>query len=391
MPSDRLFGPSLATETMAAAVSDVTWVRTMLEVEAAVAEAEAAAGVIPADAASAIATACAGEFDVAAIGREAGANANPVIPLVKALRAAVPADAAEHVHHGITSQDVLDTAMMLISRRAIALLLEDTRALADACASLAEKHRATPTVARTLLQQAVPTTFGMKAAGWLEGVVRAAEHLRQTQARCLAVQLGGAAGTLASLGDRGLAVLGELARRLELPEPALPWHAERSRVAELASALAISAGVAGKIALDLLLLSQSEVGEVAEVSPGSSSAMRHKRNPVASIEARTALQLLQPQIEVLFRAMQSEHERAAGAWQAEWPALSEAFRLSAGVISRTRAALDGLTVDEARMAANLEAWKAEVEPHHDLRGYVGSTEQWIDRTLADYRKWRAAA
>jgi 3-carboxy-cis,cis-muconate cycloisomerase len=340
---------------MAEATSGRAWLAAMLEAEAALAEAESAAGLVPVDAAAAIRAVCdAGRFDVDRIGMEAVASANPVVPLVKALKQAVPAEVAPYVHLGATSQDVLDTALMLIARRALGLLLADLDGLAAGCARLAERHRDTVMPGRTLLQQAVPITFGLKAAGWLLGVTEAAERLAELREGRLAVQLGGAAGTLASLGDAGLEVAAGLARALQLAEPPLPWHSDRSRVAELGSGLAIAAGAVGKIALDIILLAQTEVGEVAEGEPGGSSALPHKRNPVAAIEADACARGVAAQASVLMASMRAEHERAAGAWQAEWHAAGEAFRLTAGAVSRTRAAVDGLVVDVARMRSNLD-------------------------------------
>jgi 3-carboxy-cis,cis-muconate cycloisomerase len=340
---------------MAEATSGRAWLAAMLEVEAALAEAESAAGLVPADAAAAIRAACEPDrFDVEQIGRDAVASANPVAPLVSALRQAVPAEVAAYVHLGATSQDILDTALMLVARNCLDLQLDDLRQLAAGCAHLAERHRDTVMPGRTLLQQAVPITFGLKAAGWLMGVIEATEPLAELRRRRLAVQLGGAAGTLASLGDAGLEVAAGLAHSLGLSEPPLPWHSERTRIAQLGSGLAIASGAAGKIALDIIILSQTEIGEVAEGVPGGSSAMPHKRNPVAAIEADACARAAAAQATVLLGSMRAENERAAGAWQAEWHAVGEAFRLTAGAVSRTRASVDGLVVDVARMRSNLD-------------------------------------
>jgi 3-carboxy-cis,cis-muconate cycloisomerase len=356
MPSDRLFGPSLTIPAMAEAVSDEAWLRAMLDVEAALALAEASAGVIPPEAASAIAAACRGaRFDVAELGRQAVSSATPVVPLVRALTAAVPGPAADFVHRGATSQDVVDTAMMLVARRALDVLLTELDGLAGACAVLADRHRGTVMAGRTLLQQALPITFGLKAAGWLLAVLEARDAVARVRATRLAVQLGGASGTLAALGDRGLDVLAGLASALGLAEPVLPWHAARSRIVELALALATAGGAAAKIALDVALLAQTEVAEVSEGSPGGSSAMPHKRNPAGAVEVDACFRGLQAQVGVLVAAQRVEHERAAGAWQAEWPALSEAFRLAGGACGRARAVVEDLRVDEARMRANLAA------------------------------------
>jgi len=354
LPFD-LFAASLTPPAMAEATSDRAWLAAMLDVEAALAEAESAAGLVPAEAAAAIRAACQpNRFDIERIGREAVASANPVVPLVKALAEAVPAVAAPYVHLGATSQDILDTALMLIAKRALDLLLDDLEGLAAGCAHLAERHRDSLMAGRTLLQQAVPITFGLKAAGWLQGITEAAEGLAVFRRQRLAIQLGGAAGTLAALGPAGLAVAAGLANSLGLGEPPLPWHSNRTRIAQLGSALAIAAGAAGKIALDIALLAQTEVGEVAEGEPGGSSAMPHKRNPVAAIEADACVRAVAAQAAVLLASMRVEHERGAGAWQAEWSAVGEAFRLTAGAVGRTRAAVDGLVVDVDRMRSNLD-------------------------------------
>jgi 3-carboxy-cis,cis-muconate cycloisomerase len=272
-----------------------------------------------------------------------------------ALTAAVPGEAAGFVHWGATSQDVIDTAMMLVARRALDVLLTELDGLADACATLAAGHRETLMAGRTLLQQALPITFGLKAAGWLMAVLEARDLVARVRTERLAAQLGGAGGTLASLGDRGLDVLRELCAELDLAEPALPWHTARGRVAELGTALAVAAGAAAKIAVDVALLAQTEVAEVAEGAPGGSSALPQKRNPAGSVEIDACFRGVQAQAGVLIGAMRSEHERAAGAWQAEWPALSEALRLAGGACGRARQVVEQLQVDERRMRANLDA------------------------------------
>jgi 3-carboxy-cis,cis-muconate cycloisomerase len=355
VPSDRLFGPTLTIPAMAEAVADESWLRAMLDVEAAIAAAEAAAGVIPASAADAIRAACASvRIDLARLGEDAAASATPVVPLARALTAAVPGEAANYVHWGATSQDVIDTAMMLVSRRALDVLLAELDGLADACAALADRHRGTLMPGRTLLQQALPITFGLKAAGWLVAAAEAADAVRAVRSGRLAVQFGGASGTLASLGDRGLDVLAHLAAGLDLAEPVVPWHAARGRVAELALALAAAGGAAAKIALDVALLMQTEVAEVAEGAPGGSSALPQKRNPVGAVEVDACFRGLQAQVAVLVASQRVEHERAAGAWQAEWPALSEAFRLAGGACGRARTVVEHLRVDASRMRANLD-------------------------------------
>jgi 3-carboxy-cis,cis-muconate cycloisomerase len=347
------------SESMQAAVSDESWLRAMLDVEAALARAQARAGVIPGEAAEAITAYCAtGRFDLDQLGQAAIAAGNPVIPLIEALKAVVPSEAAGHVHRGATSQDILDTATMFIVRRGLELIQADLDGVAAACAGLAETHRSTMMPGRTLLQQAIPITFGLKAAGWLTAVLEVQASLVDIRGRRLAVQLGGAAGSLASFGASGIDIIRYFAEELSLAEPVMPWHTNRTRIAEVAAALAITAGAAGKIALDVSLLMQTEIAEVAErpaTGRGRSSAMPQKRNPVAAVAVNAAVRRAQALAGVIFTSMAQEHERAAGAWQAEWQTMSELLALTGGAVSRVREILEGLEVDPARMRANLFA------------------------------------
>jgi 3-carboxy-cis,cis-muconate cycloisomerase len=349
--ASALFGPIFVPDAMRDAVSDRAWLQAMLDAEAALAHAQARAGVIPTAAADAIARACRAErFDAEALRVEARGPGNPVPPLVSALAASLPDDAARCVHWGATSQDVLDTAAMLVTRRALELIGADLDAVAAACATLADAHRGTLMAARTLMQQALPTTFGLKAAGWLVAVVEAREGLPTE----FAAQLGGAAGTLASMGDHGPAVLREFARELGLEEPAVPWHSSRGRLAALGSALAIAAGSLGKIALDVELLAQTEVEEVAS-GRGGSSAMPHKRNPVEATVARACAARVQAAAGVLIGSVAAhEHERGAGAWHAEWEPLTDALALTGGAAAAAREMLEGLEVRPDRMRENLD-------------------------------------
>jgi 3-carboxy-cis,cis-muconate cycloisomerase len=349
------FGPLFVPERLLAAVSDRAWLQAMLDAERALAEAEARAGVVPADAASEIAQCCRQElYDVDALARDGRAIGNPAEPLVRALRERVGGEAARHVHRGATSQDVMDTAAMLVARRSLEPILEDLQHVADRLADLAETHRSTPMAARTLLQQAVPTTFGFKAAGWLVAVLEAQARLGDIRSRRLAAQLGGAAGTLAALGPKGLAILALYAEELGLAEPTVPWHTDRTRIAELGGALETTAGVLAKIALDLVLLAQTEVDEVREAAAGGSSTMPHKRNPVRATLARACAGLVSGYASVLTHSLVQEHERAAGAWHAEWEALSGALAHTGGAAWALAEALDGLEVDAERMRANLD-------------------------------------
>jgi 3-carboxy-cis,cis-muconate cycloisomerase len=359
VPPEGLFAGVFARGRAAAEVDDRAWLQAMLDFEAALARAGARAGLVPAEAAETIAAACrADRFDAAQLGGEASAAGNPVVPLLRALRAELPEDAAAHLHRGATSQDVLDTASMLVARRALEPLLDDASAAAAACAGLAEAHRDSVLVGRTLLQQAVPLTFALKASQWLVGVDEAREQLTAVANGVLAVQLGGAVGTLAALEGEGLAVAAELARELELGEPTLPWHAVRVRPAMLAGALGVLAGALGKVARDVTLLAQGEVGEAREgggAARGGSSTMPHKRNPVAAVSALACAQRVPGLVATINSAMVQEHERAAGAWQAEWETLSELLRLVGAETAWAREMLETLEVDPERMRSNLAA------------------------------------
>jgi 3-carboxy-cis,cis-muconate cycloisomerase len=444
-PDEALF----STAEMVTLFSSTAHVRAMLAFEAALAHAEAQAGIIPQDAAAAIAANCKVElFDVAALYREAAQAGTPAIPFVRMLTAQVPGDAQKFVHWGATSQDAIDSALMLQMRDGLALLEVDLLAIAEACADLVGRHRETPMVGRTLLQQALPITFGLKAAHWLAATTRQLRALRERQKLSLAVQLGGAAGTLASLGNAGPRVIELLANELGLPAPELPWHTERERISEIATTLGSSAGTMAKIADDVILLAQSEIGEASEGSApgkGGSSAMPQKHNPVDAVAARAAARLAIGTVPVILSAMEQEHERAAGGWQAEWMAIPALFRYTAGAVERVRGAVSGLQIDAARMKANLalsgglamsesltmalathigrpEAYRIvqqlskrvvetgeglqqaaledaqvsavlkqeEIERALDPTAYLGSTGLFIDRALASYREQRTS-
>ena len=351
-----MFEAITARGDAAAAVTDAAGLQAMLDAEAALARALASAGVIEETEAEAIAAACVAErFDADTIAAAASGSGNPVVPLKAALTEAVEGPAAAHVHHGATSQDILDTAAMLVAARALDPLLDDLLAARLAAGELARAHRDTPVAGRTLLQQAVPTTFGLKAAGGMAGLEDARRWLNELRVERLAAQLGGAAGTLASLGDAGPAVAEAYADALGLPEPVLPWHTLRGRIGELASALAVTSGAVAKVARDVILLSQTEVAEVREADGGGSSAMPHKRNPVAAICALASAQQAPGLAATLLGAMAHEHERAAGAWHAEWRPLGELLRSTGSAVAWLRDSLEGLEPDPARMRANLDA------------------------------------
>jgi 3-carboxy-cis,cis-muconate cycloisomerase len=361
-----LFDGVLARGPVREAVSDRGWLQALLDVEGALARAQARAGLFPSATAEEIALACRAEnFDIPALGRAAAETGNPVPALVRALTAAVPEAAAAQVHRGATSQDIVDTAAMLVAKRALVPLMADLDAAAHAAAALAIKHRTTLMAGRTLLQQALPITFGLKAAGWLSGLDDAATRLEQLRRTRLAVQLGGAAGTLSALGHAGPEVVGYLGDELGLVVPLLPWHTARGRVAELAGALGVAAGALGKAARDVTLLAQTEVGEVREGAPaasssgaggtrrGGSSTLPHKRNPIAAVSAVACAARAPGLVATLMAAMVQEHERAAGAWHAEWLPLTDLLATVGSAAAWLHDCLANLEVDEARMRANL--------------------------------------
>jgi 3-carboxy-cis,cis-muconate cycloisomerase len=363
----RLTGPMFATEPMLALFSDRASVQRMLDVEAALARAEAQHGVIPAPAVEPIVAACNAErIDLAALAQAAAAAGNLAIPLVRQLTARVAEadpEAAKYVHWGATSQDVLDTALVLQLRDAFHLLDIDLTHLADALAQLSEQHSTTPMAGRTWMQHALPTTFGLKAAGWLDAVMRHQDRLRELRSRALVLQFGGAAGTLASLGTRGLDVARALAADLQLALPDTPWHTQRDRVAEVATTLGLLVGTLGKMARDISLLSQTDVGEAAEPSAegrGGSSTMPHKRNPVGSAAALAASVRVPGLVSVMLSAMVQEHERALGGWQAEWETLPQIVQLTGGALQQMRLVASGLTVDEAAMRRNLDTTRGQL-------------------------------
>jgi 3-carboxy-cis,cis-muconate cycloisomerase len=386
-PFSAIFVP----DDLADALSDRAWLEALLQAELALVNACARANVVPAASATAIADACRADlYDVQELAEAGRAPGNPVEPLVRAIRAHVGGAHAQHVHRGATSQDILDSASMLIARGALGPIDTELKRAAEACAELAAEHRRTVMAARTLLQQAVPTTFGYKAAGWLVGLAESRRTLAGV-AGSLPAQLGGAGGTLAALGADGIDVHAQFAVELGLREPTVPWHTIRTPVAELAGALAGAAGVVGKVASDIVLLAQTEVAEVAERTPGGSSTMPHKRNPVAAVLAGACVRHARANSALLLESVVQEHERAVGAWHAEWHALVSALAATGGAVASLGRSLDGLEVDVNRMRANVAA-----ETLSEARGlgfddvvspdeYLGSTDAFIDRALALHR------
>ncbi|MGH2398388.1 MAG: 3-carboxy-cis,cis-muconate cycloisomerase [bacterium] len=352
------------TPEMSGIFNGRTLVQRMLDFEAALARAQAGAGMMPAAAADGIRAKCRVElFDVDVLFREGAEAGTLAVPLVGRLTDLVEGEAKKFVHWGTTTQDVVDTAVMLQSKDGLELLIGRLLDLGAACATLAERHRRTVMAGRTFLQHAVPITFGLKAARWLGLSTRLVRKLRFLRAETLAVQLGGAAGTLAGMGEHGVRVLELLAENLGLSKPELPWHTERDRIAEVAAALGVVAGGMGKIAGDISLLSQVEVGEVSTGGPaakGRSSTMPHKRNPVEAAAAAASARLAIGMVPIVLSSAVQEHERAAGAWQAEWQAVPDLFRFTAGAVEWVYRAMANLQVNAERMRANLEHTRGQI-------------------------------
>src|SRR5215469_11914454 len=356
-----LLAPMLSSGAMRAICDDATALQHMLDFEAALARTEAAVGVIPKSAAGPIAGACeVSSFDLAALAEAAPRSGNLAIPLVRALTAVVAGtdpEAARYVHWGATSQDVIDTAAMLTLRAGIDVLVADLDRAIRGFAGLARKHRHTAVVGRTWLQHALPMPFGLKLAEYAAALHRSKLRLKRLRAETLALQFGGAAGTLAALGDKGLAVSEALARELKLPLPEAPWHTHRDRIAEVASVFAIISGSCGKIARDVSLMMQTDVGEAFEpagAGRGSSSTMPHKRNPVAAASALGAATMAPNLAATIFAAQVQDHERSAGPWHAEWPTLPALMLVTSGGLAAIVDLAEGLEVDATRMRANLD-------------------------------------
>jgi 3-carboxy-cis,cis-muconate cycloisomerase len=365
--SSELLGTLFGSAEASALFTDRARIQGILDFEAALARAEANAGVIPADAGPAIAGKCRAElFSIADLARPTARAGNPAIPIVARLTALVAADdpeAARYVHWGATSQDAMDTGLVLQLRRFLALLETDLARLAAALARLAAAHKATPLVGRTWLQHALPVTMGLKLAGWLDAVERHRTRLAEVRVRALVLQFGGAAGTLAALGDRGLEVAEALAGELSLALPALPWHTHRDRVAEVATAVGLLVGTLGKIARDVSLLMQTDVAEAFEPAGegrGGSSTMPHKRNPVTAAVVLAAATRAPGLVATLLTAMVQEHERGLGGWHAEWETLPALCLLAAGAVRRMSEMIETLELDPARMRDNLEATQGQI-------------------------------
>lgn len=357
-----LFGPLFHGSAIGAVFTDRAHLQGMLDFEAALARAEAKSGVIPAEAAGPIAAQCdAGLYDLDALAAAAAKAGNTAIPLVKALTAKVAATdkaAAGFVHWGATSQDAMDTGLVLQLRAALMLIEADLAKLSANLAALVQTHRQTPMVGRTWLQHALPITFGLKAAGWLDAIERHRTRINELKPRLLTLQFGGAAGTLAALGTKGLVVAEALAADLKLSLPATSWHGARDRVAEVGTALALLTGTLGKMARDIALMMQTDVGEVFEPAgegKGGSSTMPHKRNPVGAAAVLAASTRVPHLAGTLLSGMVQDHERGLGGWHAEWQVLPELVQLSAGALAQMVEVSAGLDLRPEQMRANLDA------------------------------------
>jgi 3-carboxy-cis,cis-muconate cycloisomerase len=401
-PSSLLL-PMFSSAAMRAVVDDGARLQRMLDFAAALARAEAAVGVIPHEAVDPITAATKAErYDLAALAAAAPATGNIFAPLLAALTAEVAktnADAAAFVHWGASAQDAIDTALVLELRAGLDALIADLDRAVAAYVALAGRYRRTATVARTGLQHAAPMPFGLKVAGYAGALGRARERLKRLRREALIMQFGGAAGTLAALGERGFDVFERLAALLDLPLPDAPWHSHRDRLAEVAAALAILAATCGKIARDVTLLMQTEVAEAFEPAPtGNGAAPKpHQRQPVAATTALACATIAAPLAATIMSADAHEHERAAGAWQAEWATFPALLLAVSGALAGIADIGERLEVDNDRMRANFEATLGVImaEPVSlALAGKLGKTiadqvmEEAIQKTLADKRHLR---
>ena len=359
-PGNQLFDAYFTARDMREVFCDQGRVQAMLDFESALARAEARVGLIPQSAVAPIEAACqAGLYDFSVLGEAIATAGNSAIPLVKALGkqvAAQDAEAERYVHLGATSQDVMDTGLVLQLRRALELIEHDLAQLAQTLATQAQRYVATPLAGRTWLQHATPVTLGMKIAGWLGAVTRSRQRLQELKPRLLVLQFGGASGTLAALGEQAMPIARALADELHLTLPEQPWHTQRDRLVEFGSVLGLIAGSLGKLGRDISLLMQTEAGEVFEPSApgkGGSSTMPHKRNPVGAAVLIGAATRVPGLLSTLFSAMPQEHERSLGLWHAEWETLPEICCLVSGSLKQALLVVDGLEVDADRMARNL--------------------------------------
>jgi 3-carboxy-cis,cis-muconate cycloisomerase len=380
-----IYNALATTDEMNEVFSDISVIESMLGVEAALARAQATLGIIPPPAGESIAAAAATVegFDAAVLARDARQSGTMAIPLVDALRAkvrAVAPSASEFVHFGATSQDIVDTAFVRLIARACVLLRRDHEALAASLRDLSDRHASDVMLGRTLLQPALPITFGLKAAGWFAGVTRCWNRLDASRAELSVLQFGGPVGTLSAFGDRGLPLADALAEALELSAPAASWHGYGDRPAHFVAACGTYVGTLGKIARDISLLMQPEIAEVAEPGGGSSS-MPHKRNPSGCAIALAAAGRLPGLVSTLMSGLVQEHERSLGAWHAQWTAVVDAVQTTGSSLSAMRGVAEGLTVHPDRMRANLDATRTTIPSSAGPADHLGAAEALRRRLL----------
>ncbi len=376
--SSGTFRDLFSTEPMRRIFGDENRVQKYLDIEAALARVQARLGIIPREASEEIGRHCVAEaYDFAKIKSQTERIGYPVLPVVQQLVAACRDGLGEWCHWGATTQDITDTATILQIREALDLVEADIVAIADALADLAKRHRDTVMAGRSNLQQAVPITFGYKAATWLAGFDRHRQRLKELKPRVLVGEFGGAAGTLSSLGTRGLEVQAGLMKELDLGQPEIAWHTVRDRIAEVGCFLGLVTGLCAKIAFDVKLMMQTEVEEVYEPfheGRGSSSTMPQKRNPISSVYITASASLVRQHVPALLDAMVEDHERATGPWEIEWVAVPEIFSLAAGCLAQTRLVVSGLQVDEKKMRANLDITRGLIVSEAVMMGlgpYIG--------------------
>ncbi|HEU4511813.1 MAG TPA: lyase family protein [Nocardioidaceae bacterium] len=382
-----LLSPVVAGTAVERLTGDRAVVAAMVRMEAALLRALVSTGIAPAEAAKSADAVASVDPDVRELALAAAEGGNPAIPLVRQLRAAVDPEQAEWVHHGATSQDVVDTALALVASEVARQLEQDLLRLGDSLARLADEHRALPVVARTLTQQALPTTLGMRVSGWLAGVDDAVLLLRGCTP--LPVSIGGPVGTASAYDGQGPAVADALAAELDLAAPVVPWHTRRTPVTELGHALATAVAACAKVAADVLVMAQQEVGELREGRGGPSSAMRHKANPAQSVLVASAGRQAPALASVLLSSAVAEQERPAGAWHAEWQPLRALLRLAGGAAERTVGIVEGLVLDSDAMRRNLEHLRDAVgEDDRWVERHTGTVGVWVDRSLARHQEVR---
>jgi 3-carboxy-cis,cis-muconate cycloisomerase len=351
-----IFAPLFSDAEVSALFSDEAFVRALVEVEVALARAEARTGVIPTSAAEAVAKAKAEKIDIAALVKGTSASGFPIIALVQEMRKQAGAEAAPYLHWGATTQDIMDTACVLRLRAAAKIFKTRLRQIVRHLSVLADRHRDTVMAGRTHGQQALPISFGVKVAGWMAPLLRHAQRLEEISPRLFIVQIGGASGTLAALADKGLAVAHALADDLKLALPETPWHAQRDSLVEFAGWLSLVTGSLAKMAQDIILLAQTEVaeaGESAEEGRGGSSTMPQKSNPITSELIVSAARTNAALLSALHQAQIQEHERATHGWQVEWLALPQMIQLTGGALKHGLYLAANLQVDQAAMRANI--------------------------------------